>query len=140
MNEREWNKVAYPGKHAAVKIGSDLVAEINDATFTINGEIVDITHFGSGGWRERLLNLRDATISISGFYDGGDENGQAVIRDAILSQAMVENMQVLADAEEPASGFQCDAFPESFEINAAVEGAVTVSITLQSHGLISVPS
>jgi len=37
-----------------VFIANDLVAEINDATFTINGEIVDISSFDSGGWRERL--------------------------------------------------------------------------------------
>jgi|SRR5690554_4776851 len=132
--------MAYPGKHAAVLIGNDLVAEINDATFTINGEIVDITHFGSGGWRERLLNLRDATISISGFYAAGDTTGQQAIRTAILTQALVEEVKVLADATDPTTGFQCDAFPESFEISAAVEGAVTVSITLQSHGPITIPS
>lgn len=121
-------------------IGANLVAEINDATFTINGEVVDVTHFGSGGWRERLLNLRDATISISGFYNGGDSTGQALIRDALLSQDLVEDVTVLADSADPTSGFMCDAFPESFEIAAAVEGAVTVSITLQSHGQITIPS
>jgi hypothetical protein len=38
------------------------------------------------------------------------------------------------------SGFICDAYVETFEINAAVEGAVTVSITLQSSGPIAVSS
>ena len=91
--------MAYPGKHAGVFIANDLVAEINDATFTINGEIVDISSFDSGGWRERLLNLRDASISISGFYVSDDTTGQNVLRTAILTQALVEDVKVLADIE-----------------------------------------
>ena len=127
--------MAYPGKHAGVFIDSDLVAEINDATFTINGEVVDISSFDSDGWRERLLNLRDATIAISGFYASDDTTGQNVLRTAILTQALV-----LADVTEATSGFICDALVETFEISAAVEGAVTVSITLQSSGEIAVAS
>lgn len=118
----------------------NLVAEINDATFTINGEIVDISSFDSAGWRERLLNLRDATISISGFYSDGDTDGQVALRTAILTQALVEDVKVLADVNTATSGFICDAYVESFEISAAVEGTVTVSITLQSSGPISVSS
>jgi TP901-1 family phage major tail protein len=132
--------MAYPGKHAGVFIANDLVAEINDATFTINGEIVDISSFDSGGWRERLLNLRDASISISGFYVSDDTTGQNVLRTAILTQALVEDVKVLADVNVATSGFICDAFVETFEINAAVEGAVTVSISLQSSGQIAVSS
>ena len=93
--------MAYPGKHAGVFIDNNLVAEINDATFTINGEIVDISSFDSGGWRERLLNLRDATISISGFYSDGDTDGQVALRTAILTQALVEDVKVLADVNGP---------------------------------------
>lgn len=132
--------MAYPGKHAGVFIDSDLVAEINDATFTINGEVVDISSFDSDGWRERLLNLRDATIAISGFYASDDTTGQNVLRTAILTQALVEDVKVLADVTEATSGFICDALVETFEISAAVEGAVTVSITLQSSGEIAVAS
>lgn len=132
--------MAYPGKHAGVFIANDLVAEINDATFTINGEIVDISSFDSGGWRERLLNLRDASISISGFYVSDDTTGQNVLRTAILTQALVKDVKVLADVNVATSGFICDAFVETFEINAAVEGAVTVSISLQSSGQIAVSS
>lgn len=132
--------MALPGKHATVKIASDAVLGINDATFTINGEIVDVSTFESGGWRERLQNLRDATITISGFYDPSDTTGQIVFRTAVLTQAVVEDVIVLADSNSATSGFVCDAFVESFEISPSVEGAVPVSITLQSTGQISVSS
>lgn len=132
--------MALPGKHARVALGANAVLGINDATFTINGEIVDVSDFESGGWRERLQNLRDASISISGFYNPGDSTGQVVFRQAILTQAVVEGVTVLADASDPTSGFECDALVETFEIAPSVEGAVPVTISLQSTGIISVAS
>ena len=112
--------MAYPGKHAGVFIDNNLVAEINDATFTINGEIVDISSFDSGGWRERLLNSvmrrspSPASMPMGYRRPGGSST-------AILTQALVEDVKVLADVNVATSGFICDAYVETFEINAAVE-------------------
>lgn len=132
--------MALPGKHAGVFIGGVAMLEISDATFTINGEVVDVSSFDSDGWRERILNLRDATISITGFYDPTDSTGQVALRDAQLAQDVVEEVQVRADASDATTGLECDAVVETFEISPAVEGAVGVSITLQSTGPITVPS
>lgn len=126
--------MALPGKDAQVKFGADQVVGLNDATFTINGELVDITAFDSDGWRKRLANLRDASISISGFYDPTDSTGQVAAQSAILAGTKVEDVAVLADGT---SGFKCDAFVETFELSPAVEGAVAVSISLQSDGEIT---
>ena len=139
-SKREWRKMALAGKHAVVKIGADTVLGINDATFTINGEIVDVTAFDSGGWRRRLQNLRDASISISGFYDPADTTGQVAIRTAILTQDKIEDLTVLADEADATSGFTCDAYIESFEISPSVEGAVPVSISMLSDDEIVVSS
>ena len=132
--------MALPGKHARVLVDGNPVLGINDATFTINGEVVDVSDFESGGFRQRLQNLRDASISISGFYNPDDSTGQVLMRTAVLTQALVEGVTVLADASNPASGFTCDAFVEKFEIAPSVEGAVPVSISLQSSGEIVVSS
>jgi len=132
--------MALPGKHAGVLKGGTAIMEISEATFTINGEVVDVSTFDSDGWRERILNLRDATISLSGFYDPTDTTGQVQIRDAQLAQEVVEDIQVRADATDPSTGLECDAVVETFEINPTVEGAVAVSITLQSTGPITVPA
>jgi predicted secreted protein len=132
--------MALPGKHARVLLNGTPILGINDATFTINGEIVDVSDFESGGFRARLQNLRDAAISISGFYDPADSTGQVVLRTAVLTQALVEGLSILADAAVATSGFTCDAFVETFEISPSVEGAVPVSVSLQSHGEIEVSS
>jgi predicted secreted protein len=132
--------MALPGKHAGVLIGGTPMLEISEATFTINGEVVDVSTFDSDGWRERILNLRDATISLSGFYDPSDTTGQVALRDAQLAQDVVEDVQVRADASVASTGLECDAVVETFEINPTVEGAVAVSITLQSTGPITIPS
>jgi predicted secreted protein len=130
--------MALPGKKARVMLGTDAVLGINESTFTINGEVVDVTTFESGGWRERIQNLRDASISISGFYDPDDSAGQMVIQNAVLTQAVVEDVRVLATTDPADIGFECDVIVESFEINPSVEGAVPVSISMESTGVISV--
>ncbi len=125
---------ALPGKYALVQVGVSTASLINDATFAINGEIVDISAFGEQGFRRTLQNLIDADITISGFYDPDDTDGQVALRSAVLNQDSV-NVSVLPDGT---SGFSCDAFVESFEVTTGVEGAVEVSISMQSDGEITV--
>lgn len=132
--------MAIAGKKSVVKIGNDNILGINDATFTLNGEIVDVSVFCQGGWRSRLQNLKDATISISGFYEPDDTTGQVVLRTAILNQDKVEDFTVLSDKEVATSGFTCDVFIETFEIAPAIEGAVAVTISVQSDGEVVVSS
>ena len=127
--------MALPGKNAEVNIGANLVAEINDATFTVNGEIVDVSAFGQAGFRKRLANLVDANVSISGFFDPSDTDGQVALRTAAIGGTKIEDLEVLADGT---NGFKADQFVESFEIAPAIEGAVPVSISLQSDGEVEV--
>ena len=41
--------MALAGKNARVKIGANDVSGLNEATITINGELIDVTTFLSGG-------------------------------------------------------------------------------------------
>ena len=132
--------MAYAGKHSEVKFGANTVAKINDASFTINGEVIDVSAFDGEGWSEFIQGLRDADIDISGFYDATDTNGQVVARAAILTQNIVSDVTVLSNANLATSGFTCDAFVETFEISTTVDGAVELSISMQSSGPIAVSS
>ncbi len=126
--------MAKPGKNAEVNFGGDKVLGLNDATFTVNGELVDVSRFSGDGWRQRISNLKDATISISGFFNPADSSGQILAQTSILQGDKISNVAVLADGT---NGLKCDAYVETFEISPAVEGAVGVSITLQSDGEIT---
>lgn len=132
--------MAYAGKNSAVEIGADVVAELNDASISINGELIDVTVFGAGQWRQKIASFVDATINISGFYNAGDATGQAVMRNAVLAGTKVQDITVLADTTVATSGFTTDAFVTTFDMSTTVEGAVAVSITLESDGAIVVSS
>lgn len=127
--------MALPGKNALVKVNGETILEINDASFSVNGEIVDVSAFGQDGFRERLANLIDANVSMSGFYNPSDTTGQNVLRTAAVTGAKVDGVEVLADGT---NGFKADCLIETFEVSPAVEGAVPVSISLQSTGEVEV--
>jgi hypothetical protein len=132
--------MALPGKSVAVYIGANQIMQINDCTFTINNELVDITAFEDAAFRRRLSNLVDASISLAGFYKSDDTTGQNLLRTSALTGSLITSFKVLADSAVPTSGFTCNAYVESFEIAPAVEGAVPVSISMLSDGTISVSS
>lgn len=132
--------MAHIGRKSVVRIGETNVAEINEASFSINGELLDATVFGSDQFRKKLANFVDANISISGFYDGGDATGQAIMRNSVLTGAEVENISVLADRDVADSGFTANALVGNFEISSSVSGLVTVSISLETNGPITVSS
>ena len=130
--------MAYPGKGAKVYVGGtsgNHLMDVNDATFTVNREIVDISAFKEShdGWRDRLTNIGDGGGSMSGFYNVSDTNGQVVLRNAALTGNETSGLVVMASTVSGA-GFKCDAFIESFEISPAIEGAVPFTMSFQSNG------
>ena len=132
--------MAFPGKNAKVYVGGtggDFILGVNNATFTVNREIVDITAFKSSanGFRDRLANLGDAGGSMAGFYTPTDTSGQVVLRASALTGSEVSGLTVLA-ASSAGTGFKCDAFIESFETNPAVEGSVPFTCNFQSNGVV----
>ena len=132
--------MAFPGKNAKVYVGGtsgNHIMDVNNATFTVNREIVDITAFkeSANGFRDRLTNLGDAGGSMSGFYNPTDTNGQVVLRASALTGSEVSGLTVLA-ASSAGTGFKCNAFVESFEKTSAVEGAVGFTMSFQSNGVV----
>lgn len=132
--------MALPGRNAAVKIGANSVEKVQEATFALDGELIDVTNFDSDGWREKIQGIRGATVNVSGFYDPTDTTGQVAIRGAWLAGTKLTDVTVLADAATATSGFTADMFVASFEISPATENAVGFSAALESDGAIAVSS
>ena len=132
--------MALSGRNSRIKVGENIVQDLNDASFAINGESIDVTVFDGDGWKKKISGFVDASISISGFYKPDDTTGQAALRQAVLSGTVVSDFTFLADKDVATSGFTCDALVTSFEVSAGVGGAVAVSISLESDGEIAVSS
>lgn len=126
--------MALPGKNAKVKIGADVIQDLNDASFSVSGDSLDTTNFESNGWKEKLQGLKEFSMSLSGFYKPTDTNGQVVLRDALLNSNTV-TVDYLVDG---LVGFQGTYVVSSFETGASVSGEVTVSFSLESTGALTV--
>lgn len=66
--------------HTAQMTGStgNKINGVNDATYNKLCEIVEITQFGDD-YKKRMGGLKDSDVSISGFFDPADTNGQSVL-------------------------------------------------------------
>lgn len=130
--------MALKGKSVVVQVSTDditynTVAEINDYSSPFDADNIDVTVFGED-FIKRIQGLKDATWSLSGFYDQADTNGQIAIRSAWLNDSDLY-IQVLPDGT---NGFKQKVKVSSFETSAAVDGAVEVSIDLEGTETISI--
>lgn len=125
------------GTDIVIKVSVDdatyeTVLALNDATMTIDGDNQDITSFGDN-WMARLQGLKDASYSISGFFDVADTTGQLVIRAALINGTDLY-IQFLPDGT---SGFTQKVVPSSLEISSAVDGVSEISMDLEGTDTVS---
>jgi predicted secreted protein len=132
--------MAINGLDSRIKIGANIVLDLNNVTFTLNGETYDKTTFDSGKFKEKVAGMVDATGSISGFYNPNDTNGQVALRNALLNGTPVADFTYLPDKNDATSGFVADMIITSFEVSSQVGGLVAVSIGFESTGTISASS
>lgn len=130
--------MALAARNLVVKVGSsengsfNTVADLKEASMSQSGNNQDVSTFGSD-WIKRIQGLKDATYSLSGFYNGGDTNGQKALRDAWLGDDPIF-VQFLPDGT---TGFKQAVKVSSYEVSASVDGVQEVSIELEGDGPIS---
>ena len=109
------------------------VAGLRTTQLSINGEAVNVTHKGSGGWRELLsgAGVRSASISGSGVFRDANTDERAR---QIFFDGEVPNFQVVIPDFGVVQGpFQIT----SLEYTGAHDGEVTFEMALESAGAIS---
>lgn len=130
--------MAIAGKNLVVRIATDAsgpfstVGSLKEASISQSGNNQDVSTFGSD-WMVRIQGLRDASYSLSGYYDAADAAGQVAIRSAWLNDTPVF-VQFLPDGS---TGFQQEVKVSTYEVSASVDGAQEVSIELEGTGPIS---
>jgi TP901-1 family phage major tail protein len=106
------------------------VAGLKTTNFAINAETVNITHKGSGGWRELLGGAGIRSVSVSG--SGVFTNSSAELR--LRSKALagdLDDFQLSFESGETIRGkFQVARLDYAGDYN----GERTYSVTLESSG------
>ena len=125
---------AAAGKNAIFKVGATAIVGLNDGSVKVNGETIDVTTFASGGWVQKIQGLKSAEISLSGFFEPTDTTGQVALRTALLN-GTTQTINALMDGT---IGWTGTFLVSGFETGASPSGEVSVSISLESTGAVTV--
>ncbi len=130
--------MAIKGCGASLKLGTNAVAGLSSISNNLTKDPLDVTTFDSSCVREFIMGLTSGTIDISGFYEPGDTNGQVALGTAFLNGTKLETTQKPVFSVDGTNGFTADAYVNTYNVEAAVDGTVNFNATLQLTGTIAV--
>ena len=126
------------GCGASFLLGSNTVAQLNNISNPISADSLDTTTFDSSCLREFIAGLRSGTMDVSGYYDPTDTTGQKAMLTAMVAGTTLETTQQPKILWDGTNGLSADAIITSLTIEAAVDGLVGFSASLQLTGTITV--
>lgn len=129
---------AIKGCGASFLLGTNAVAELNNISNAYSADSLDVTTFDSNCLREFIAGLRSGTMDISGFYDPTDTTGQVAMFTALYNGTTLTSTQKPKILWNGTNGFEADGIVTSYTVDAAVEGVVNFSATIQLTGAITV--
>lgn len=109
------------GKSADVVIGVTSY-KFKQWVASMKGDVLDVTNFGSGGYRENIAGLVGATVTLSGALDS-----------TAMPFAVGTTYALILKSSSGVS-VTITGRLETIEHTAAVDGSVDVSLTFQSTG------
>jgi len=131
---------AQSGRAFLLKVSDDAspasystVAGLRTNTLTINSEAVDITHKGSGGWREILpgAGVRSVSLRAAGIFTGSAAETQVQAK-VLAGQA--SDCQITF---EDGARFEGSFYITNLEYTGDHNGARSYSMSLESASVVS---
>ncbi|MEM6682218.1 MAG: phage major tail protein, TP901-1 family [Pseudomonadota bacterium] len=109
------------------------VAGLRTNTLTLNSEAVDITHKGSGGWREILpgAGVRSVSLRAAGIFTGSAAETQ--VQTKVLSAQSTDCQITFEDGAR----FEGSFYVTNLEYTGDHNGARSYSLSMESAGSIS---
>ena len=130
--------MALKGCGASFLLGSNVVAELNNISNPLSADSLDVNTFDSSCLREFIAGLRSGTIDITGFYDPTDTTGQVAMFTAFLAGTTLETTQKPNILWDGVNGLTADGIITALTVEAAVDGLIGFSATVQLTGTIAV--
>lgn len=112
--------------------GFATVADINSASMSHAGNTNDVGAFGIT-YMQRILGIKDASYSLSGFFNPTDTNGQKA-----LVNAWYNNTEIwVGFLPDGVAGFKQQVRVTSIQVSASVDGVVDVQYSLTGTGAVA---
>lgn len=131
---------AQSGRAFLLKISDDgspatfqTVAGLRTNQLTLNSEAVDITHKGSGGWREILPGAGVSSVSVRGTGVFTGSAGEQAVQTKLLSSSSADCQVTFEDGAR----FEGPFVVTSVEFTGDHNDARTYAVSLESAGAIS---
>ena len=129
---------AIKGCGASFSLGTNAVAGLTSISNPITADSLDVTVFNATCMRDFIAGLRSGTMDVSGYYESGDTNGQVAMFTAMLAGTKLTGAQKPKILWNGVNGFTGDGIVTSLTVDAAVDGIVNFSATIQLSGTIAV--
>jgi predicted secreted protein len=130
--------MAIKGCGASFLLGTNVVAGLTSISNPISADSLDVTVFNATCMRDFIAGLRSGTMDVSGYYESGDTNGQVAMFTAMLAGTKLTTTQKPKILWNGVNGFTGDGIITSLTVDAAVDGIVNFSATIQLTGTIAV--
>lgn len=110
------------------------VVRLNNASFSIDGGTIDVTDFADT-YRDRIIGIRDATWTLSGFFASSDTNGQTRIRSSLTNDSNLFIKYLFTSTGS--TGYKQQVRVASIDYGAAVDGAQEITFNLEGAGALA---
>jgi predicted secreted protein len=118
---------------------STKVAEIREATITIEQKEIDVTSFDSNGWNEYIGGLKGWEVDADALYRENDTSGQTALFTA-LSNGTTASINLFPRDTSSALGYSGSVIITSFEVGNTMDDAVALSLSMIGTGALSTVS
>lgn len=123
----------FAGKAGKVMVGTTQVAEITSWSLDIGADAIDVTNFGSSGWKEFVAGLKEWSGSFEGSWDMTDTNGQQALQSALTGGTTV-TLKLYVDDQKNYSG---TALIKALGVEASVDDVVKATFEFQGTGALT---
>jgi predicted secreted protein len=119
-----------------ILVNSVKFTHITSCSLTIGQETIDITSFDSAGWKEIKSGDLNWSMDVEAYYamdaaENGDEASADIV--AGTSHTLLLSTEVTGDTT-----FSGTAYPTSFSINSSKGSAVTLSVSYEGTGALTI--
>jgi predicted secreted protein len=112
----------------------DLVGNVKDLTLSLEKDETDVTTRASGGWKEFVDGMKDATVEFGMLWDTGDADFTA-IKDAFINNTAIEcavmDGIITGTGSTGNQGLRASFMVKSFTRNENLGEALMVDVSLR---------
>lgn len=126
--------MAFAAVGTRIQINTNTIVELTEINgMSLTADTIDVTNLSSpGGFREFILGMKDSgEVSISGWFNPQDTNGQIAIYNAYLT-SVISSFSILFSSSIASWTF--NGVITNFETSVSMEDAVTFSATIKVSG------